>query len=136
MSYNSLKQWCKDHKVQIYLVIGFVVIFFVGVGVGKWDGPAASSRPSNYQNYTTKTNPVEAPATQAAPAEGEVQAPTPSVPPQATTVATPCTVKGNISSKEKIYHVAGGAFYDRVKEEQCFETETAAQAAGYRKSSR
>ncbi len=47
-----------------------------------------------------------------------------------------CPVKGNISSKSKIYHVKGGSFYDRTDPEMCFNTEVEAQAAGFVKSSR
>lgn len=48
-----------------------------------------------------------------------------------------CKIKGNINSKgEKIYHVPGGAFYDKTKAEECFDTEAAAHAAGYRRSQR
>jgi hypothetical protein len=47
-----------------------------------------------------------------------------------------CPVKGNISSKSKIYHVKGGSFYDRTDPEMCFNTEAEAQAAGFTKSSR
>lgn len=47
-----------------------------------------------------------------------------------------CIVKGNISSKDKIYHVKGGAFYERTTPEMCFTTEAEAKAAGFRKSSR
>lgn len=48
-----------------------------------------------------------------------------------------CPVKGNISSSgEKIYHVPGGAFYERTVPEECFDTPAAAEAAGYRASKR
>ncbi|MFT4231526.1 MAG: hypothetical protein QM606_01940 [Leucobacter sp.] len=43
-------------------------------------------------------------------------------------------IKGNASSM--IYHVPGGAYYQRTKPEECFTTEAAAQAAGYRRSKR
>lgn len=43
-------------------------------------------------------------------------------------------IKGNRSSKELIYHVPGGRFYDRTGPEDCFATEDDARAAGYRKS--
>lgn len=47
------------------------------------------------------------------------------------------SIKGNINSKgEKIYHVPGGAFYDKTDAEEWFNTEAEAQAAGYRKSKR
>ncbi|WP_254909265.1 sunset domain-containing protein [Clostridium tyrobutyricum] len=46
-------------------------------------------------------------------------------------------IKGNINSKgEKIYHVPGGAYYDRTDAEEYFDTEAQAQAAGYRPSKR
>ena len=46
-------------------------------------------------------------------------------------------IKGNISSSgEKIYHMAGGAYYDQTYAEEYFDTEEEAIAAGYRKSSR
>lgn len=47
------------------------------------------------------------------------------------------TIKGNINSKgEKIYHVPGGAFYNRTDAEEWFFTEEDAKAAGYRASKR
>lgn len=46
-------------------------------------------------------------------------------------------IKGNISSSgEKIYHMPGGAYYDRTNPEAWFNTEAEAQAAGYRRSKR
>lgn len=49
-------------------------------------------------------------------------------------VAT-CNIKGNISdSGEKIYHVHGGRYYDVTEPEETFCSESAAKAAGYRKS--
>lgn len=52
-------------------------------------------------------------------------------------VAPPdCPIKGNISGKSKIYHLQGGAFYERTQEEMCFQTESEAEAAGFIKSSR
>lgn len=46
-------------------------------------------------------------------------------------------IKGNLSSRgEKIYHVPGGAFYDKTKPEYCFRSEKDAQKAGFRRSKR
>ncbi|MCI1995302.1 sunset domain-containing protein, partial [Clostridium luticellarii] len=46
-------------------------------------------------------------------------------------------IKGNVNAKgEKIYHVPGGAFYDKTNAEEYFNTEAEAQAAGYRRSKR
>lgn len=59
---------------------------------------------------------------------------------QTTPTSTPTNhglIKGNISSTgEKIYHVPGGAYYDKTVAEEWFYTEEEAQAAGYRKSQR
>lgn len=42
-------------------------------------------------------------------------------------------IKGNINSKgEKIYHLPGGAYYDRTVPEEWFRTEREAQEAGFR----
>ena len=47
------------------------------------------------------------------------------------------TIKGNKNRKgEKIYHVPGGAYYDKTNPEEWFFTEEEAQAAGYRASKR
>lgn len=46
------------------------------------------------------------------------------------------TIKGNINKGKKIYHVPGGAYYDRTDPEEWFFTEEEAQAAGYRPSKR
>jgi len=46
-------------------------------------------------------------------------------------------IKGNINSKgEKIYHLPGGAYYDRTISEKLFKTEQEAQADGFRRSSK
>ncbi|MDP3741043.1 MAG: hypothetical protein Q8R08_01810 [bacterium] len=45
-------------------------------------------------------------------------------------------IKGNISAKSKIYHMPGGASYKQTIPEMCFDTESAAVAAGFRKSLR
>ena len=56
--------------------------------------------------------------------------------------ASPCLIKGNISSRgERIYHVPGGAYYSRTKispskGERFFCSEAEARAAGWRASQR
>lgn len=52
-----------------------------------------------------------------------------------------CEIKGNVGSSGNIYHLPGGAYYDRVKVDTSqgdmwFCTEEEAIAAGFRKSSR
>lgn len=82
-------------------------------------------------------------ATATSRATAAVTAPKPTAPPPRPTRTTPINgwdcpswapIKGNASSM--IYHVRGGAFYDRTKPEECFSSEAAAKAAGYRKSKR
>ncbi len=45
-------------------------------------------------------------------------------------------IKGNLTTYdgEKIYHVPGGAYYTATNPEECFSTEEAARAHGYRRS--
>ncbi len=45
-------------------------------------------------------------------------------------------IKGNRGDKEWIYHVPGGASYAKTNPEECFSTESAARAAGYRAAKR
>ncbi|EPE61216.1 endonuclease yncB domain protein [Exiguobacterium sp. S17] len=48
-----------------------------------------------------------------------------------------CDIKGNINRDgEKIYHVPGGASYERTIPEEIFCTEEAAEAAGFRRAAR
>ena len=53
----------------------------------------------------------------------------------------PCLIKGNIGSSGRIYHLPGGAYYDRTRisesrGEKWFCTEAEARAAGWRRSGR
>jgi hypothetical protein len=125
--YEKIKDWLKQKENKQKLVTGlaFIVVFIVGFGAGSFTKSIRRDTNKSQTNYTT--NSVQKPA-----------APVVTAAPVATsTSATNCVVKGNISSAgKKIYHVQGGAFYNRVKPEQCFNTETEALAAGFIKSSR
>lgn len=130
----------------------FLTVFLVGYGSGNhWKGgkTAKTNTSLKQDNYSTgkavKAVQAEPVSAEAKPEVLEVPAATTSAAVAAKeTVAgaaitnpnSACKIKGNISSKSKIYHVPGGAFYDRVKPEQCFNTEAEAIQAGYRKSSR
>lgn len=74
-------------------------------------------------NYTTEPTAPATPAPDRQPA-------------QQSNAPNSCAVKGNISGKNKIYHVVGGAFFERTQEEMCFNSEVEAQEAGFIKSSR
>ncbi len=134
MDYQELKTKLSPHKDKFVLGVCFLLVFIVGFGSGKFVKEKKSSESSTVPtNYTTKK--VVKPIT----AEGEgIEA---KVLETATTVPAAviekCIIKGNIPAKgKKLYHVQGGAFYQRVKAEQCFNTEQEALAAGYEKSSR
>jgi hypothetical protein len=120
-TYAEVKTKLKRNKDKIKTVVYCGLIFLLGFGTGK--GTAVVQTPKAQQaNYTTKSG--------AKPAQVE------STKQNAPVDLTHCIVKGNISSKGKIYHVRGGASYKTVKPEQCFDTETEARAAGFKKASR
>ena len=138
MDYSDMKNWLAEKENTQKVVIGccFVLVFFVGFGAGRFERAVARDSVKTYSNYTTqqpkKPLTAEAGTQAAAPEQGNVAG-------AATSTATngQCIVKGNISAKgDKVYHVKGGAFYDKTKPEQCFNTEAEALAAGFRKSSR
>lgn len=125
-----------------------IVIFGIGYGTGaSWHATNSTPLSVKQNNYTTK--PASLPP-QVQTAEGEHMNDTPAATPEvkgeqttdaikavaATQAPTNCPVKGNVSKDSKIYHVPGGSFYNRVKPEQCFQTEAEAKAAGFRKSTR
>lgn len=69
--------------------------------------------------------------------EKEDDRPEPSASASAEPAPCPNPIKGNINSKgDKIYHVPGGASYERTKPEMWFCTEQEAQEAGFRKAPR
>ncbi len=116
----------KDFDLQKIKIIGLVIMaqlfaFIVGAYSAHEFWPKQLNQNSNITNYTTKPPVAENPPSKAQPVTAE-------------TVS--CPIKGNISSKSKIYHLAGGAFYERTTAEICFATESEAQAAGFTKSSR
>lgn len=95
------------------------------------DGEACEDRfPSAPQRFAPEPEP-DVPPPDDVP---EPPAAPPSAPPAS---GGPCPadalVKGNQSG---IYHVPGGELYDRTSPEECFASETEAQAAGYRASRR
>ena len=129
--YEKAKDWLKqkENKDKLVLGLSFVLTFIVGFGAGSYVRETRRDISKPQANYTTV--PAKKPANTATNTVGQGTAK------QATSTPASCIVKGNISSTgKKIYHVQGGAFYARVKPEQCFNTETEALAAGFVKSSR
>ncbi len=141
MNYQNLKDWLsqKENKNKLVLGVSFILVFLVGFGTGDYK---KSTEPvlKTYANYTTNQNVAPLPDTSRendqTPARGTGTKAKTS--PKSAAPDHNCPIKGNISasSGKKIYHVPGGAFYSKVKPEQCFSTETAAQAAGFVKSRR
>lgn len=130
--YEKLKDWLKqkENKDKLILGLSFILTFVVGFGAGNYVRLTRRETSKPQANYTTI--PAKKPA--AAAVNGQVLGKTQTT---TSTGASACVVKGNISATgKKIYHVVGGAFYARVKPEQCFATEAEAQAAGFTKSSR
>jgi|GEM_PF-659321 len=151
MDYDKLKSFVSSHKPKLAVAAVSMVMFVVGFGTGRATKPAANDgepNPVSASQYSAKPAAKPAP-----PADGGAEAKTDTTKPKITPAETPaagkpassgkpyvagepCLIKGNISGKNKIYHVQGGAFYDRVTPEQCFDTESEARAAGFRKSGR
>ena len=129
-TYEEIKKSFLDNKQNIVLGLGYILVFMLGLGVGKYDVEWEKKVSRLQNNYNTKSTNLQKEAV-------EIQKK--DVVPKAETVpvAQSCPVKGNISAQgKKLYHVVGGSFYDRVKPEECFGTEAQAQAAGFVKSSR
>lgn len=50
------------------------------------------------------------------------------------TIERSCPVKGKASKDKKIYHLPGDTWYAKLKPTDCFDTEEAAQQAGFVKA--
>ncbi len=137
MTYEKLKNIIQEHNKELMLILGFIVVFFVGFGSGQYDKYASRQQAKQQINYTT--NKTQQPAKAAGEVKGDAVTTEPAASSTTSKTLAPaeCKIKGNISSsKKKIYHMPKGAFYDRTNPEQCFNTEAEAQAAGFVKSSR
>ncbi len=135
-SYEQIVSWIKENKQHLVLAVCFVLIFLAGFGSGRYEKEWRRDRFKSQANYNTKSAAVTKTSEAAVGAAvlGEQQVTQPAA---ASSTPANCAIKGNISStKKKIYHIPGGAFYKIVKPEQCFATESEAAAAGYVKSSR
>ncbi|HAG27177.1 TPA: hypothetical protein DCG61_00120 [Patescibacteria group bacterium] len=112
----------ETHKPKLKILALVCLVQLGSFGAGLYSGHTYWPKQSvqvALPNYTTEN----------------VKAPKPTAPTNTTqpTPNTECNIKG---SKSRLYHLPGGAFYDRTNPQVCFETEAEAQAAGYTKSSR
>jgi hypothetical protein len=112
------KNFFKNHQYKIVLSIAFVLVGLLGFGLGQIYSTDSTvpeiaieevfSSPANYTPIVSGT--------------------------QSQSTACSGGIKGSASL---IYHVPGGAFYDRTTNPiRCFQTEEEAITAGFKKSSR
>lgn len=121
------------------MVTGYILVFLLAFGLGRITIllPHPPEIRVEEPDALQVNNSAEVQGAQSQQSIGEVR---PVVSEQSPTSFAPVNgdCRGKIKgSSGKIYHVPGGAFYDRtIKPQLCFETETAAAAAGFRKSVR
>lgn len=124
----------KIHQQKIAIIIGYLLVFALAFGLGritiyasqkpelKIEEPAAPPTLNNSAEIkgtqTQSTAILEKKVENLAPGDCGGK------------------IKGNISSSGKVFHVPGGAFYNRTSAEMCFNTAAEAEAAGFRKSLR
>jgi len=137
-AYEKLKKWCVDHKKEFIIAGCFVLVFLVGFGTGRYDREAQSAKRKSLTNYS-KTNVNQQKAADAA-VENQDANTGGQVAGEATgdkaKADGKCVIKGNISTTGMIYHMPGGASYEKTNPEKCFNTEAEAKAAGFRKAAR
>jgi len=148
MNYEQLKNFGKEHKPQIITVIACGVMFVVGFGTGRAGKPVGQEPKQLQDNYTVKSKakPEAGETKDASPVTDDAQTDAAASPTTKTTKATspgndyvpgqPCLIKGNISGSNRIYHIKGGASYEKTTPEKCFSTEAEAVVAGFRKAKR
>jgi len=108
----------KSRQYELVILVGFVLVGLLGFGLGR----LASHNPTAPEIAVQE---VFVPSDNYTPIVSGTQS-----------ESTACAggIKG---SSSKIYHVPGGAFYDRTTNPaRCFQTEQEAIDAGFKKSSR
>jgi len=116
----KIKDLIKNNEYRIALVVGYALVASLAFGLGQLsvrNTKVTRELPSNYTGNVSGAQTAST-ATEAA----------------ASTDACQGKIKGSASM---LYHVPGGAFYDKTTHPiKCFDTEQEAQAAGFKKSSR
>lgn len=128
MNYQTIKKWLTKHKKEVAISCGGVLLFLLGFGThaSLFEQKMEQKYRINQTHYTTPQTNItkEAQAKEGEEGVGELAQPT----------DKKCPIKGNISTKSKIYHIPSGKYYTTVKPEQCFTSEEEAKQAGFRKS--
>ncbi len=122
VTYEQLKIWSETHKQKFVLAACFVLVFLVGIGVGRYEKNNRQSN-RNLNNYSTnnsKEQKINPQAGEQAVLGVEAVKATTSL--SGTVNPDDCKIKGNIGTGGKIYHMPGGASYKIVKPEMCFKT--------------
>lgn len=126
--------WVNTHQQKVALIIGYILVatlfYTLGTNHPKQNPPQITVEEPMIDVSTlnnTENVPVSQSSTDSQESSENIAGET-----------LDCTgmIKGNISSSGKIYHIPGGAFYNRTIPELCFTTEAEAQSAGFRKSMR
>lgn len=150
------RRWLKVGGIGCGGLLGLCVLLGIISSLTNDEQPTGASQPT--ATTESSTTAATAMALTPRPTEASTTAPTATASPisQPAPVATPVTggqgsappvgdgtcpdgypIKGNDSSSgDFIYHMPGQQAYSRTKPEQCFATEAAAQAAGYRRAER
>lgn len=124
---NKLKDFINSYQQKLVLAIGYLLVAGIAFGLGHFSTGLAKAPEIRVEeafnlplNYTPNISGTQTES--------------------ATTSNTPSTIncQGKIKgSSSHIYHMPGGAFYDKTTRPiRCFDAEADAKAAGFRKSSR
>ena len=122
----KFREFIKNYQQAIVLFVGYLLVASLSFGLGRFSVPSTNAPEIRVeQAFTVPSN--YSPNISGAQTD-LVKSPTP--------VSSTCQgqIKG---SKSMIYHMPGGAFYNKTTSPiRCFNTEAEARAAGFRKSSK
>ena len=131
MDYKAL---IKTHQLKIALTAGYLLVATLAFGLGRMtvhSQPLPEIRVEQSAASPDNYNPIKSGIQSNTQANSSTTAKS-----AGTQTVGDCTgrIKG---SSSHIYHLPGGAFYEKTTHPiACFDTEAAAQVAGFRKSSR
>ncbi|MEK9180672.1 MAG: hypothetical protein AAB871_00365 [Patescibacteria group bacterium] len=128
-----MNNWIKQNQQKIAIFIGYTLVFLLAFGLGKISTsvqrpPEIKIEDQQSQSQGNNTSIIQGLQSGVQPLESGASA--------SGTADCKGKIKGNIGASGKIYHMPGGAFYDRTTPEMCFDTEAQAKVAGFRKSQR
>jgi len=133
-AYFSFIDFLRRNQNKLALIVGFILVAGLSFGIGRFSvisNPPDVVIEEPVLNLSDVNNSQNLPSAQIS-----TQSATGTVAGETYDPSCAGKIKGNIGSSGKIYHMPGGAFYERTIPELCFGSETDAQGAGFRKSSR